>query len=373
MNRLDRQCAIDARTATLTTLTTLGREAASAGPLPVTAGDVERAAAALDGIVTRTPVLSSVEADLQTGAQVFFKCENFQRTGAFKFRGAYHAILRLDAARRRAGVIAYSSGNHAQGIALAARMLDTPATVVMPADAPAPKVRAARDWGARVVFYDRLHENRETICDTLARESGATVIASSDHPDVIAGQGTVARELFAETGPLDYLFAPVGGGGLISGCAITANHWAPNCRVIGVEPERGNDAQLSLSAGQIVRIAPPDTIADGARNQWIGALALPIMQAHVRQIETVSDDALRAQMRFFAERMKLVVEPTGCLAAAAVMGGALDLRGARVGVVISGGNADFSLLADALTQPCAPAVEARARTAHTADTADTAS
>jgi threonine dehydratase len=172
--------------------------------------------------------------------------------------------------------------------------------------------------------------------------------------------------LFAETGPLDYLFAPVGGGGLISGCSIAANHWAPNCRVIGVEPERGNDAQLSLSAGQIVRIAPPDTIADGARNQWIGALALPIMQAHVQQIETVSDDALRAQIRFFVERMKLVVEPTGCLGAAAVMESALDLRGARVGVVISGGNADFSLLADALAQPCVPVVEARAQTADTA-------
>jgi len=263
-------------------------------------------------------------------------------------------------------VIAYSSGNHAQGIALAARMLDTPATVVMPTDAPPSKVRATRDWGARVVFYDRLRENRETICEALARETGATVIASSEHPDVIAGQGTVARELFAETGPLDYLFVPVGGGGLVSGCAIAANHWAPNCRVIGVEPERGNDAQRSLSTGQVVRIAPPDTIADGARNQWIGALTLPILQAYVRQIVTVSDDALRAQMRFFVERMKLVAEPTGCLAAAAAMSGALDLRGARVGVVISGGNSDFTVLADALAQPCSPAVESHPQTADTA-------
>lgn len=364
MNRLDRDHVPDARPATFSA----GHAGISLPPAPLslTAAHVERAAAGLDGIVTRTPVLSSAEVDMLTGAQVFFKCESFQRTGAFKFRGAYHAISQLDAAQRRAGVIAYSSGNHAQGIALAARMLDAQATVVMPADAPAPKVRAARDWGARVVFYDRLHDNREVISEKLAAQTGATVIASSEHADVIAGQGTVAHELFDECGPFDYLFAPVGGGGLIAGCAIAAQQWAPNCRVIGVEPELGNDAQLSLSAGQVVRIAPPATIADGARNQWIGGLAMPILQAYVARIVTVSDDALRTQMRFFVERMKLVVEPTGCLAAAAVMGGTLDLRGARVGVVVSGGNADPVLLREVLAQPREPGGEAHARTADAA-------
>jgi threonine dehydratase len=204
MNRPDRHHAPDAQHDTFA-----ARRAAAASrplaPASITGAHIERAAAVLDGVVTRTPVLSSAEVDLSTGAHVFFKCENFQRTGAFKFRGAYHAIIRLDAEQRRAGVIAYSSGNHAHGIALAARMLDVPATVVMPADAPPPKVRAARELGARVIFYDRLRENRETICEVLASETGATVIASSEHPDVIAGQGTVARELFAECGPLDFL------------------------------------------------------------------------------------------------------------------------------------------------------------------------
>jgi threonine dehydratase len=310
--------------------------------------DIERAAATLHGIATRTPVLSSVEINARTGAQVYFKCESFQRTGAFKFRGAYNALSRLDETRRRAGVVAYSSGNHALGVALAARMLGMPATVVMPLDAPHTKIQAAVRWGARIVHYDRLREDREAITEELARTTGATIIASSDHPDVIAGQGTVAWELIEEVGPLDVLLVPVGGGGLLAGSAVAAAHASPGCAVIGVEPESGNDAQQSMHAGRIVHISSPPTIADGARNQHIGRLVLPIMQSLVREIVTVSDDRLREQMRFFIEQMRLVAEPTGCLAAAALTAGTLDLSGARVGVIVTGGNVANHVLSDAL-------------------------
>ena len=306
--------------------------------------DVEAAAQAIAGVAHRTPVMSSRQVNDSLGAQVFFKCENFQRVGAFKFRGAYNALSRFDAGQRRHGAIAFSSGNHAQAVAHAAQLLGMPAVIVMPQDAPAAKLAATRAYGAEVILYDRATGDREAIARDLASTRGGTLIPPFDHADVIAGQGTVAKELFEEVGELDYLFVCVGGGGLIAGCALAAAQLAPACRVIGVEPEAGNDAQQSLRSGRIVRIAVPQTIADGAQTTAVGALTFPIMQRLVSDIVTVSDAQLRAQMRFFATRMKIVVEPTGCLAAAAVLNGSLPLRGRRVGVVVSGGNVELSML-----------------------------
>jgi len=310
----------------------------------VSYADVAAAAQVLEGVAHRTPVLRSSQLDAQLGAQVFFKCENFQRAGAFKFRGAYNALSRFDAAQRQRGAIAFSSGNHAQAVALAAALLGMPAVIVMPQDAPPMKLAATRGYGAEVILYDRDGEDREAIARRLQAERGGTLVPPFDHADVIAGQGTVASELFAEVGALDYLFVCVGGGGLISGCALAAAQLAPACRVYGVEPEAGNDAQQSLRSGRIVRIAVPRTIADGAQTTAPGALTFPIMQRHVHDIVTVSDAQLRAQMRYFATRMKIVVEPTGCLAAAAVAAELAPLRGQRVGVVVSGGNVELSML-----------------------------
>jgi threonine dehydratase len=324
-------------------------EIMTASQLPVTYADVAGAADILHGVAHRTPVLTSTRANELADAQVFFKCENFQRIGAFKFRGAYHAISRLSAAQRARGVLAFSSGNHAQAIALAARMLGVQATIVMPHDAPAMKLAATRGYGAEVILYDRNREDREVVAARIVEERDLALIPPYDHRDVIAGQGTAAKELIEETGPLDYLFVCVGGGGLISGCSIAAKHLAPDCKVIGVEPEAGNDAQRSLRSGEIVDIPVPDTIADGARTQHIGKLVLPILQANVSDILTVSDDQLRSTMRFFAERMKIVVEPTGCLGAAAVLSRALPFGGAKVGVIISGGNVDAGMFARCIT------------------------
>jgi threonine dehydratase len=306
--------------------------------------NVVAAAQALQGVARRTPVLTSRQADAIAGARLYFKCENFQRAGAFKFRGAYNALSRFDAGQRRHGAVAFSSGNHAQAVALAAQLLEMPAIIVMPGDAAPAKLAATREYGAEVVPYDRYTEDRAAIAQRLVNERGATLVPPFDHPDVIAGQGTVAKELFEETGPLDYLFVCVGGGGLLAGCAIAAAELSPGCKVIGVEPEAGNDAQQSLRTGAIVRIAVPQTIADGAQTPSVGQLTFPVMQRLVSDIVTVTDDQLRAQMRFFAERMKIVVEPTGCLAAAAVMNQAVDVRGQRVGVVVSGGNVDIARL-----------------------------
>jgi threonine dehydratase len=306
--------------------------------------DIEAAAQAIAGVAHRTPVMSSRQVNEGLGAQVFFKCENFQRVGAFKFRGAYNALSRFDAAQRRRGAIAFSSGNHAQAVAHAAQLLGMPAVIVMPEDAPATKLAATRGYGAEVILYDRATGDREAIARDLVATRGGTLVPPFDHADVIAGQGTVARELFEEVGELDYLFVCVGGGGLIAGCALAAAQLAPACRVIGVEPEAGNDAQQSLRSGRIVRIPVPQTIADGAQTTAVGELTFPIMQRLVSDIVTVSDEQLRAQMRFFATRMKIVVEPTGCLAAAAALNGSLPLRGRRVGVVVSGGNVELSML-----------------------------
>jgi threonine dehydratase len=310
--------------------------------LAITYDDVAAAAQRLAGVAHRTPVLTSHTADAQTGAQLFFKCENLQRMGAFKFRGAYNALAQFSPEQRRQGVVAFSSGNHAQAVALAARLIGMPATIVMPQDAPAIKIEATRGYGADVVLYDRYTEDREAIGQRLARERGMTLVPPYDHPHVMAGQGTAALELMQEVGRLDLLLVCVGGGGLISGCAVAASHLQPECRVIGVEPEAGNDVQQSLQRGEIVHIEVPRTIADGAQTQQPGRYTFPVIQALVSDIVTVSDDALRRAMRFFGGRMKIVVEPTGCLAAAAAFEGAIEVRHRRVGVIVSGGNVDLA-------------------------------
>jgi threo-3-hydroxy-L-aspartate ammonia-lyase len=316
-------------------------------PAP-TYDDVVDAAARIDGVAHRTPVLTSTTANERTGASIFFKCENFQRMGAFKFRGAFNAISHFDYVQREAGVLTYSSGNHAQAIALSARLAGIHATIIMPHDAPAAKIAATKGYGGEVITYDRYKENREEIGQRLARERGMTLIPPYDHPHVIAGQGTAVKELIEETGPLDLLFVCLGGGGLIGGSALSAAALSPECRVIGVEPEAGNDAQQSLARGEIVTIDVPHTIADGAASTHLGHYTFPIIQRHVEQIVTVSDAQLIDTMRFFAQRMKIVVEPTGCLAAAAVLNGIVPVQGKRVGVVVSGGNVDLSRLADFL-------------------------
>ena len=281
--------------------------------------------------------------------QAFFKCENLQRMGAFKFRGAYNALAQFDVEQRRRGVVAFSSGNHAQAVALAAQLLGMPAVIVMPSDAPRIKVEATRGYGAEVVEYDRYAEDREAIGARISRERGMTLVPPFDHPHVMAGQGTAAMELLEDVGPLDALLVCVGGGGLISGCATAARQLAPQCRVIGVEPEAGNDTLQSLARGEIVKIDVPRTIADGAQTQSSGKLTFPIIQALVNRIVTVSDAQLVDAMRIFAQRMKLVVEPTGALAAAALLSpGVLDLRGQRVGVIVSGGNIDLAWYAQLL-------------------------
>ncbi len=313
--------------------------------LPISMQDIRAAADRLAGVAHKTPVLTSRLADERAGAKLFFKCENLQRVGAFKFRGAYNALAQFDAAQRRAGVIAFSSGNHAQAIALAARLLDMPSVIVMPADAPPGKLAATRAYQAgrsdsEVVLYDRYREDREAIGRRIASERGMTLIPPYDHPHVMAGQGTAALELIQEVGALDALLVCVGGGGLVSGSAVAAQGLIPGIAVYGVEPAAGNDVQQSLARGEIMQIPVPDTIADGAQTQAPGRLTFEVMRACLRGVLTVSDAQLIAALRFFAEHMKLVVEPTGCLAAAAALDRVIDLSGQRVGVIISGGNVD---------------------------------
>ena len=311
--------------------------------------DVLAAAERIAPYAHRTPVLRSRLIDEQVGAQVVFKCENFQRMGAFKFRGAFNALSQLTGEQRRAGVVAYSSGNHAQAIALSARLLDVPATIVMPHDAPAAKVAATRGYGGRVVSYDRYTEDREEIGRELATERGLTLIPPYDHPHVIAGQGTAAKELFDEVGALDALFVPLGGGGLLSGTALSAGALSPDCRLYGVEPEAGNDGQESLRQGRIVHIDTPQTIADGAQTQHLGTHTFEIIRRAVTGVRTATDAALVDAMGTFASVMKIVVEPTGCLGLAAVRDMADELRGKRVGVIISGGNIDLARFAELLS------------------------
>ena len=289
----------------------------------------------------RTPALTSSTVDTITGATVHFKCENLQRMGAFKFRGAYNAVSQLSPEARRRGVVAFSSGNHAQAVALASRMLGIPATIVMPKNAPRVKLDATRGYGAEVITYDNPGESREALAKRIAAERGLTVVPPFDHPHIVAGQGTAAKELIEATGPLDVLLVPCGGGGLLTGCAIAAKHLAPACRVIGVEPAAGDDATRSFRTKSLQTIPFPDTIADGARTTSLGALTFPLLLRYVDDMLTVTDEELLRTMFFLWERMKIVVEPTGALAAAALLEKKLDAKGLRVGVVLSGGNVDL--------------------------------
>jgi threonine dehydratase len=317
---------------------------AAAEALPVSYVDVAAAAARLASVAHRTPVLTSRTVDERTGAQVFFKCENFQRMGAFKFRGAYNALAQLSDDAKRRGVLTYSSGNHAQAIALAGRLLGIRATIVMPDDAPAVKLAATRGYGGEVITYDKRATTREALGTAIARERGLTVIPPYDHPHVVAGQGTAAKELIEEAGALDWLFVCCGGGGLLSGCAIAAAQLAPGCKVVGVEPEAGDDATRSFRTKTLQSVHNPDTIADGARTPSLGKVTFPLVLAYVHDMLTVSDPELLDAMLYLWERMKIVVEPTGALAAAGLFKGAHDTRGQRVGVVISGGNVDLKAI-----------------------------
>jgi len=313
--------------------------------------DVVRASATLKGVAHRTPAMTSATADRLTKARVYFKCENLQRMGAFKFRGGFNAVANLTDEQRKAGVLTFSSGNHAQAVALSSKLLGVKATIIMPSDAPAAKVAATREYGATVVTYDRYTQDREQIAQEIQKKHGMVLIPPYDHVHVIAGQGTAAKELIEEVGELDYLLVCLGGGGLLAGSALSAHALSPGCQVYGVEPEAGNDGQQSLRKGEIVHIQPPRSIADGALTLYLGKLTFGIIREKVTDILTVSDPQLVSTMKFFAERMKIVVEPTGCLGAAALLHGAIKVpEGSRVGVIISGGNVDLKSYAGFLTQ-----------------------
>ncbi|MDR3003261.1 MAG: threo-3-hydroxy-L-aspartate ammonia-lyase [Acidovorax sp.] len=303
--------------------------------------DVVAAAARIRGQAHRTPVMTSRTVNEALGAEVFFKCEHLQRMGAFKFRGAFNALSRFTPEQRKGGALAFSSGNHAQAIALSAQILGMPATILMPQDAPVAKVEATRGYGAQVVLYDRYTEDREQLSRDLAAKQGMTLIPPYDHADVLCGQGTAAKELFEEVGALDALFVPLGGGGLLSGTALATRAFSPQCKLYGVEPEAGNDGQQSFRSGQIVRIPTPQTIADGAQTQYLGALTFAIIQRDVTDILTATDAELASAMGFLAARMKQLVEPTGCLGFAAARHHKDQLQGKRVGVILSGGNVDL--------------------------------
>jgi threonine dehydratase len=307
--------------------------------------DVESAAQQVAGVAHRTPVATSRLIDERAGAHLFFKCENLQRSGAFKFRGAYNAMSRLSPDEARRGVVTFSSGNHAQAIALAGEVLDIPRVIVMPSDAPAVKRAATEAYGGEVVLYDRDHEDREAIGRTLARERGLTLVPPYDHPHVIAGQGTAARELFEDVGPLDFLFTPCGGGGLLSGSAIAARTLSPECQVIGVEPAAGDDANRSFRTRELQTVRNPKTVADGARTPSLGALTFPLVLEHVNDMAAVDDATLLRTMFYLRERLNLVVEPTGALGAAGALEGAFPIRGKRVGIILSGGNVDLTHIA----------------------------
>ncbi|HEY1287845.1 MAG TPA: threo-3-hydroxy-L-aspartate ammonia-lyase [Burkholderiales bacterium] len=302
--------------------------------------DVERAAAQIAGAAHRTPVATSHTIDAEIGATLFFKCENMQRAGAFKFRGAYNALSQLAPEQRKRGVLAFSSGNHAQAVALAGRLLSIPTTIVMPENAPKVKLEATRGYGGDVVTYGK-SENREAVAKRLSEERNLTLIPPFDHPHVVAGQGTAAKELIEDAGALDVLLVPCGGGGLISGCAIAARHLSPQCRVIGVEPAAGDDATRSFREKKLITIQVPETIADGARTTSLGAITFPLVMSYVSDMLTVTDDELLRAMFWLWERMKIVVEPTGALAACAVLQEKIKLQKLRVGVVLSGGNVDL--------------------------------
>ncbi len=305
---------------------------------------IGEARARLEGVALRTPVMTSRTLDARVAGRVFLKCENFQRMGAFKFRGAWNTISQLEGEARR-GVAAFSSGNHAQAVALACRERGIPCVIVMPSTASAPKLAATLGYGAEIVHPDLLGEDRERLAARLAVERGLTLVPPFDHPDIVAGAATAAAELIEETGPLDLLLAPLGGGGLLSGTALAAAALSPGCRVMGVEPSAGDDGCRSFREGRIVTIAPPDTIADGARTPALGALTFSIIRRHVAGVTSVEDPALIDAMRFAYERLKLVIEPTGALGLAALLTGVVAAAGLRTGVILSGGNVDAALAA----------------------------
>jgi threo-3-hydroxy-L-aspartate ammonia-lyase len=308
--------------------------------------DVKAAAIRLKGHAHRTPVMTSTTADEMLGAQIFFKCENFQRMGAFKFRGAFNAMSMLSAAQQKAGVVCFSSGNHAQAVALSGKQLGIATTILMPADAPPLKIAATKGYGGNVVLFDRYKDDREALARALATERGMTLIPPYDHADVIAGSGTATMELIEDVGELDFLFVCLGGGGLLSGSALSARSLSPACKIYGVEPEAGNDVQQSFAKGEIVKIATPKTIADGAQTQSAGTITFPMIQRDVDGIVTATDAQLVEGMKFFAERMKMLVEPTGALSFAAARHAGLPIAGKRVGVIVSGGNVDLQRFAE---------------------------
>jgi len=319
--------------------------------LAISFDDVKSAAQQIAGVANRTPIITSRTFNQQAGCEVYFKCENMQRIGAFKFRGAYNALSRLSAARKSKGVVTHSSGNHAQGVALAARLLGISATIVMPTDAPASKLAATRGYGAEVVLYDRRVKDREELSAQIEQERGLTLVPPYDHPHIMAGQGTAALELLEDVPNLDVLIAPVGGGGLLSGCATAARAIAPNIRVFGVETETSDDWWQSFQTGERVRIPPPDTIADGIRTQQPGKLTFPVIRKTVEEILLVSDEQVIETLRYILTRMKILAEPTGAVAPAAIFHKILHVPGKKVGVIISGGNVDTELLAQLLAMP----------------------
>ncbi len=314
-----------------------------------TFADVLAAANRLEGVAHKTPVMQSSLLNERLQANIYVKCENFQRMGAFKFRGGFNALAKLNDSQRQAGVVAYSSGNHAQAVALSARILQIPATIFMPHDASPAKLAATQGYGAKVIGYDRYAEDASALASALAQANGLTFIPPFDHPDVLSGQGTAALELFNEVGKLDALFVCLGGGGLLSGSALAAKALSPSCRIIGVEPEAGNDVQQSFRKGERVKIATPVTIADGAQTPMVGAITFEIIKALVDDIHTVTDAQLVESMRFYAERMKMIVEPTGCLSLAAAIQASESLQGQKVGLIISGGNIDMARFSQLMT------------------------
>jgi threonine dehydratase len=313
--------------------------------LAISYADVAAAAERLAGHAHRTPTLTSRTVDERTGAKVFFKCENLQRIGAFKFRGAFNALSQLAPAERERGVLSFSSGNHAQAVALSGKMLGIRVTIVMPSDAPAVKIEATRGYGAEVLLNDKRKETREEVAERIVRERGLTMIPPFDDPRIMAGQGTAAKELIEDAGKLDYLFVPVSGGGLISGCAVAAAHLSPGCKVIGVEPEAGDDATRSFRTKTLQTCYNPETIADGARTHQLGNLTFPLILRYVSDMATVSDAEIVRAMLYLWERMKIIVEPTGALGAAGFFERGLPVAGKKVGVILSGGNVDFKSVA----------------------------
>ncbi|HCC0206537.1 threo-3-hydroxy-L-aspartate ammonia-lyase [Proteus mirabilis] len=300
--------------------------------------------------LNKTPILTSRTINELTGAQFYFKCENFQRIGAFKFRGAMNALSQFTDEQRKNGVITFSSGNHAQAIALSAKLLGIPATIIMPEDAPTAKMQATKGYGGRVILYNRYTQDREEIGQKLAQEEGLTLIPPYDHPHVIAGQGTAAKELFEEVGELDMLFVPLGGGGLLSGSLLSTKALSPHCRIFGVEPLAGNDGQQSLRKGEIIYIDTPKTITDGAQTQHLGDYTFEIIRNNVDDILTATDEELISAMLFYAQRMKIIVEPTGCLSLAAARQFGDKLKGKKIGIIISGGNVDIMQYGHFLSQ-----------------------